>query len=160
MQQHMHDLVGQGRADVPAVGSEAVVQLDEVLRARGEFDARRVLHLAEAHDHPGVRQAQMLDQGAGDALRAEMQVVLVGEGHVARQHARRVGAHALGREPSVQRGDRGPHGVEVRIAVHDLAVFRHHVPYPCTTVGPTQLYGEPTANLTGGDGRKLRLVER
>lgn len=106
-----------------------------------------MVHLAKAHHHPGVRQPQMLDQRVGDALGAEMEIVLVGEGDVGGQHARRVGVHTVGRDPLVQSGDRRPHGVEVRIAVYDLAVLRHHVPYPpCMTVGRFQLYGQGEAN--------------
>jgi hypothetical protein len=54
-----------------------------------------MVHLAEADDHPGVRQPQMVHQGARDALRAEVQVVLVGEGHIRGHDAGRVGEHGL-----------------------------------------------------------------
>ncbi|OAR24239.1 hypothetical protein A8W25_17525 [Streptomyces sp. ERV7] len=119
MQQHMRDLVRQRRPDVPAVAPEAVVELDEVLRPRGQFDRRRVLHLAEPDDHPGVRQMQVLDQRAGHPLGAQMEVVVVGEGDVGGQDARRVPLDPVVRKPPVQRGDRRPYGVDVRKPMDD-----------------------------------------
>ena len=65
--------------------------------------------------------------------------------------ARCVGVHAVGREPPVERGDRRPHGVEMRKAVSTVAAVRHHCPYPpCTTVGRLQLYGRRGRIRAGG----------
>ena len=121
----VHHLVRERRADVPAVGAEAVVQLDEVLGARGELDVRRVLHLAEAHDHAGIRQTEVPHQLAGDPLGAQMKIVRVAERHVGGGHAGVEGVDGVVREPFVQRGDRRPHRVQVRVAVLDRTAVRH-----------------------------------
>ena len=74
--------MGQRGADVRAVLLEAVVELDEVLGSRGEFDVRGVFHLAEGDHHPGVRQPQVPHHRAGDPLRPQMQVLGLVEGHI------------------------------------------------------------------------------
>ena len=104
-------------ADVPAMGAEPVVQLHEVLGARGEFDVRRVRHLTEADDHARVRQPVVPHHLARHPLGPQIQIVLVAEGHVDGGDARREGADGLQGEAPVQRGDRRPHRVQVRIAV-------------------------------------------
>ena len=125
MQIDVHHLVGEGRADVPAVGAETVVQLDEVLGPGGEFDVRRLLHLPEADDHPGVRQPVVPHQLTRHPLRPQIQVVGVAERHVGGDHAGPEHLDGVVRQPLVQRGDGGPHRLQMRIAVLDRSVVRH-----------------------------------
>lgn len=129
VQQDVGDLVRQCGRQIAAVGAEAVVDLDEVLRTRGQFHGGGLFHRSEADHHPGVGQPQGADDGGGHAVGAEVEVVGGGEGGVGGREARAVGADPLVREPPEQCGDGGADGVEVRKSVLDRvvapAVSRH-----------------------------------
>lgn len=121
----VHDLVGESRADVPPMRAEPVVQLDEVLGSGGEFDIRRMRHLTETDDRPGIREPVVPDHLAGHPLRAQVQVVRVGERHVDGGHAGRERLDGVVGQPLVEHGDGVPHRIEVRVAVLDRSVVRH-----------------------------------
>ncbi|GAA2921175.1 hypothetical protein GCM10020221_16710 [Streptomyces thioluteus] len=148
----MGDLVGEGRPDVPAVALEARVELDEVLGPGGEFDAARVPHLVEADDHPRVRQPQVPHDRPGDALDAEVGVLVVGEGDVRRGDAQDEVAHAVGGEAPVQRGDRGAHRRQVRESVLDLDARAHRPPPPRSRARPLHSTGPPRARSSRPNG--------
>ncbi len=130
MQIDVHHLVRQGGADVAAVVLETVVELDEVLGPRRQFDVGRVLHLAEADDHPGVGQAQMLHHRAGDPLHSEVEVLVIVEGDVYGEHAQPEGVHRVVGEPFVERGDRAADRLQMRKAVLDIAPRHRHAITP------------------------------
>ncbi|PZT69734.1 hypothetical protein DN402_25915 [Streptomyces sp. SW4] len=143
VQIHVHHLVGEGGADVPAMGAEPVVQLDEVLRSGGQFDVGRVGHLPERHDQAGIGEPVVPHQLARHPLRPEIQVVRVAERHVGGGHAGRERPHGVVGQPPVQRRDGLPHRLQVRKPVLHRPAVRH---------APTPRRPEPSPTVRRAPG--------